>query len=126
MTKQLPEPFEITQPMRDWAELKVPTLDIEYYHEEFCDHWWANGKKKKDWFATWRNWMRRTDNGSAPGVYLPNVKRIKPRRSSPQVAETEQRWAELDSLRTRAMAAGVGVHEVRFMTVQELKEAIGE
>jgi len=76
MSNQLPDGFEINQKMREWAASKVPTLDIDYYHEEFCDHWLSNGKKKKDWEATWRNWMRRTDNGSAPGVRLNQVRRL--------------------------------------------------
>lgn len=56
---QLPDGFGITQGMRDWAESKVPMVDIDKEHEAFVDYWLAHGTKMADWMATWRNWMRR-------------------------------------------------------------------
>lgn len=55
----LPDDFSITQGMRDWARAKVPHVDIDFEHENFCDYWRAHGKKMADWVATWRVWMRR-------------------------------------------------------------------
>jgi hypothetical protein len=60
MKTPLPEPFEITDDMRRWAQAKVPNVDIDGSTEEFCDYWRATGKRMVDWTATWRNWMRRT------------------------------------------------------------------
>ena len=43
--------------MRRWAAEKVPLLDIEYAHEEFCTYWRGSGGKKLDWEQTWQNGM---------------------------------------------------------------------
>jgi hypothetical protein len=55
----LPEDFQITPDMRKWAREKIPCMDIDGEHENFCDYWKAHGKKMADWVATWRVWMRR-------------------------------------------------------------------
>lgn len=55
----LPDGFGISEQMRTWASEKTPLVDIDKEHEAFCDYWLAHGKKMADWFATWRNWMRR-------------------------------------------------------------------
>ena len=55
----LPEDFCITPDMRKWARTKIPCVDIDSEHENFCDYWKAHGKKMADWVATWRVWMRR-------------------------------------------------------------------
>lgn len=62
----IPEDFEITDSMRQWARMKVPGLDIDAQHEMFCDYWRAHGKKMLDWQATWRNWMRRAPEFARP------------------------------------------------------------
>lgn len=54
----IPENFSISSEMRSWASKKVPFVNIEEQHEQFCDYWRAHGKKMMDWVATWRNWMR--------------------------------------------------------------------
>ncbi len=80
----LPDPFPLTLEMIDWANENVPTLDVEgYYHEEFCLHWWGNGKMMKSWPATWKNWMKRTDKGAGPGMYGPDDRRIVRKRPKP-------------------------------------------
>lgn len=120
--------FPITPEMRAWAEEKVPTLDIEYYHDEFCDHWGSNGKQMKDWVLTWRNWMRRTDRGAAPGLYGPDDRRIVRKRPKPvpqqpdmNVSTPQSRaWDKLDRLRAQAIAAGLGTQEARLMDPSEL------
>jgi len=55
----LPDDFQITESMRAWARAKIPQVDIDSEHENFCDYWKAHGKKMADWVATWRVWMRR-------------------------------------------------------------------
>ncbi len=72
----LPDPFPLTPELRAYTDKKCPTLDVEYYHEEFCDHWYANGKMMKSWPATWRTWMRRTYRGAAPGLFGPEDRSI--------------------------------------------------
>jgi len=55
----LPDGFAITDDMRKWARTKIPCVDIDSEHENFCDYWKAHGKKMVDWVACWRVWMRR-------------------------------------------------------------------
>lgn len=72
----LPEDFLISAEMRAWAELKTPTVNIDAEHETFCDYWRGCGKKMADWFAVWRNWMRRAPKmGGA--VYSPDEVRVR-------------------------------------------------
>jgi hypothetical protein len=68
MKTLLPEGFPITEDMRVWAREKVPNVDIDGQHEQFCDYWRAHGKKMADWTATWRNWMRRAPEFTRPTV----------------------------------------------------------
>lgn len=64
----IPDDFQITDSMRQWARMKVPGLDIDSQHEMFVDYWRAHGKKMLDWQATWRNWMRRAPEFARPSV----------------------------------------------------------
>ena len=59
MKTLLPDGFSISQEMRAWARFKIPQVNIDAEHENFCDYWKAHGKKMADWVATWRVWMRR-------------------------------------------------------------------
>ncbi|MFM7012042.1 MAG: YdaU family protein [Betaproteobacteria bacterium] len=34
-------------------------IDADRVYERFCDYWAGNGEVKSNWFATWRNWVRR-------------------------------------------------------------------
>lgn len=51
--------FSISSEMREWAKTEGIQFDIDREHKSFVDYWLSNGKAKKDWVATWRNWMRR-------------------------------------------------------------------
>lgn len=55
---RLPEPFEITERMREWAALKTPGVDVFDELEQFLDHHRGKGTTSKDWPASWRLWMR--------------------------------------------------------------------
>lgn len=54
----LPEDFELTPAMREWAAKKVPTLDIEDAFERFKDTARSKNWRYADWVAHWRNCMR--------------------------------------------------------------------
>lgn len=59
---RLPDSFEITPEMREWAATTTPDVDPDSALEEFRDYWTAvPGARgvKRDWIATWRNDMRR-------------------------------------------------------------------
>lgn len=52
-----------TQLPSDWepqAEPEFPTALVARELPRFRDHWRGNGEAKKDWQATWRNWLRRS------------------------------------------------------------------
>ena len=49
--------------MKSWASENHIRSDVERETDRFVDYWTAEGKSKKDWMATWRNWMRRADDG---------------------------------------------------------------
>jgi len=119
--------FDITHEMREWATRKCPTLDIDYYHDEFCDHWHGNGKMMVSWSATWRNWMRRTNNGSAPGLFGPDDKSIMRVNFSivkkTVVTPQDKAWEEIDRLRDQAVAKGITMLEARQMSPVYLKKA---
>jgi hypothetical protein len=57
---EVPQPFPITDALRDWARINVPRLDLDYHTQELVDWCLANGKRYSDWSAMWRNWMRRS------------------------------------------------------------------
>lgn len=59
---RLPDDFAVTEAMKAWARDHAPLAGLTD-HEAFCDHWRGqSGQRavKADWVATWRNWMRRT------------------------------------------------------------------
>ena len=59
---RIPEPFIVTPDMRKWASGEVPGVDVDHATRMFVDYWRAeSGQKatKRDWVATWRNWLRR-------------------------------------------------------------------
>ncbi len=57
----IPEPFIVTASMREWAAHEVPGLDVDQVTRVFVDYWRAATRNaaKKDWPATWRNWLRK-------------------------------------------------------------------
>lgn len=81
---RIPDDFAITDQMRKWASEKVPDMDIDFETEKFINHWTAeSGSKavKRDWAATWRNWMLNAvkfaqRDGRAPAPAAPRRKRV--------------------------------------------------
>jgi len=51
--------FELHADWYAWAIEYDRTIDATAAFEEFRDYWVGNGKPMRDWFATWRNWIRR-------------------------------------------------------------------
>lgn len=54
---RIPDDFPLTDNMRDWAREKVPRLDLDWAHEEFCTYWRSVKTKRVDWEQTWQNGM---------------------------------------------------------------------
>lgn len=54
-----PKEFEITDNMREWANAEgFDNASIERETAAMLDHFRSSGKRKHDWIATWRNWLR--------------------------------------------------------------------
>lgn len=58
----LPKTWQLPREWGMWAmtELGFTEDEVRYQAKKFRDHWISTTKNpaKKDWFATWRNWMR--------------------------------------------------------------------
>lgn len=57
---RLPEPFNLTKAMREFATERRPFVDVLEETEKFCNYWRAKSGRdasKIDWDATWRNWI---------------------------------------------------------------------
>lgn len=64
---RIPDQFVVTAEMWAWATEKCPLVDARRSTEMFVNHWRAKTGRdatKKDWPATWRNWLLR-DQSSA-------------------------------------------------------------
>lgn len=85
-TRTVPEGFQITDPMRQWAKTKCPHLDIESETEKFRDHEFRD--PHSNWAGAWRQWMRRAPEfRSGNGAHPPA---IPPRTWRPAEEETEK------------------------------------
>ncbi|MCC4260801.1 hypothetical protein LL270_09045 [Pseudomonas aestusnigri] len=54
---RLPDPFNVTHLMREWASERAPAVDLVFETEKFVNYWRGTGGTKADWVATWRTWM---------------------------------------------------------------------
>jgi hypothetical protein len=57
---RIPDDFAVTPEMVTWAGDRVPRVDGRLETEKFINYWQAatgKGSTKRDWVATWRNWM---------------------------------------------------------------------
>jgi hypothetical protein len=71
---KVPENFEVTDRMREWAAEKTPGIDVDAATEQWADYWRSTGKLMSDWEATWRNGMKlhvkwNQQDGAATGVH---------------------------------------------------------
>ena len=83
-----PTPFPVTAEMIEWVRQNCPHVDAQRETERFEDYWRGKAGKdgrKLDWVATWRNWMRTSEDRQGPATGLgrrePSSKR--PRICSP-------------------------------------------
>lgn len=78
---RLPPDWELPDVWRQWAEEERPDLDVRRVAAMFKDFWIGKSGKdatKTDWFATFRNWIRREGGGpktakSATRAALENI-----------------------------------------------------
>ena len=55
----LPDPFVITDPMREWATRQWSTIDIDATTETWADEMRSRGATRVDWVAAWRSGLRK-------------------------------------------------------------------
>lgn len=63
---RIPDPFTVTDEMREWADREIPGFDWQRESRRFLDYYRAAPDAKglkRDWPATWRNWMRNNAEG---------------------------------------------------------------
>lgn len=75
--RRLPDDFEITDAMLEWAEQRIPGIDLVHHTERFENYWRSKpgkGGTQLDWIATWRNWMLKEYEARPLALRPPGVK----------------------------------------------------
>ena len=100
---RLPQDWVIPQEFQAWALSQgLSEFDVRKQADVFKDYWIAKAGKdgtKTDWFATWRNWIRRAVerrpvNGTAPGKSYqpgPALREVQERKRREEAAQQQQR-----------------------------------
>lgn len=94
---RIPDDFAVTEAMVKWAREHAPHVDGRFETDQFRDYWSARAGReavKVDWVATWRNWMRRTEQRSGR---QPTNHREQPGQLNP----ADQRLADVQALKAR-------------------------
>jgi hypothetical protein len=56
---KLSDSWELPDEWAIWAKQQRPDLNVNQVADGFKDYWISEAKRKADWFATWRNWIRK-------------------------------------------------------------------
>lgn len=59
VARAIPADFGLTPERKQWAKENAPAVNPDRETQGFFDYWSGEQAKKKNWEATWRNWMRR-------------------------------------------------------------------
>lgn len=72
---RIPDPFNVTGEMRQWAADRAPAVNLATETEKFVNYWRGTGGTKADWVATWRTWMLKAqeDRQRHPGRPAPSA-----------------------------------------------------
>ena len=68
-TSQLSKDWVLPDEWAIWAKEQRPDLNINQVADGFKDYWISEAKRKADWFATWRNWIRKQRVDKQSDVY---------------------------------------------------------
>lgn len=101
---RLPKEWVLTAELEAWAKKERPDVNPALEAEKFRDYWTAQGGQrgaKKDWAATWRNWIR---NSKATPNHTPkppaqDFSAVDKLRASMPVLTDEQRAAKLSEIK---------------------------
>lgn len=69
VASRIPDDFQITDDMREWAASSAQFIDIDRETESFLEYWRSKSGKdatKLDWRLTWQTWMRRSSDRIPP------------------------------------------------------------
>ena len=61
--------WELPDEWAIWAKQERPELNIRQVADGFKDYWISEAKAKADWFATWRNWIRKQRADKQDKIY---------------------------------------------------------
>jgi hypothetical protein len=89
---RIPKDFTVTAEMVDWARTEAPDVDGRRATAAFIDHFnSAPGQKgvKRDWVATWRNWMRRDQSEADRRKPRTGQAAVRPSSTDRAVAQAE-------------------------------------
>lgn len=90
--KRLPIDWQLPDEWAIWAKEQRPDLNVNQVADGFKDYWISEAKAKADWFATWRNWIRkqRVDKQSA-GYEAPwqKANRLRVAELTPRIARKD-------------------------------------
>ncbi|AIX99796.1 hypothetical protein ART_0198 [Arthrobacter sp. PAMC 25486] len=65
---RIPEDFQLTAEMSQWAASNAPNVDINLETMKFKNHWESKAGRdatKLDWIKTWRNWILNSRSNAA-------------------------------------------------------------
>jgi uncharacterized protein YdaU (DUF1376 family) len=68
-TSQLSKDWVLPDEWAIWAKEQRSDLNINQVADGFKDYWISEAKRKADWFATWRNWIRKQRVDKQSEVY---------------------------------------------------------
>jgi len=94
----IPDIFVVTAEMRSWAETSAPAVLVDRETDIFVRYWRegnGRGKRHKDWVATWKNWLLKSQTDAERRGWQPPSSLVAPRNI------TEERLA-----RERALVGG--------------------
>lgn len=114
---QVPQDFAVTEALESWGKANGFTVEqMTSQIPEFIDHYQAKGEARKDWNASFHNWMRRAKkwnqlDGQRPGGlrifeggYDP-LRTMTPKEKSEFEAQMERAKREQDALLPPEMRA---------------------
>lgn len=98
-TRRIPEDFQLREQDYEWAE-KQNFKDIERETERFVDYWRAAGTARADWYASWRNWIRKAQDIAATTSRRQPAGQSRPASRTTTIAEANRNRASrtLDQL----------------------------
>jgi hypothetical protein len=101
----IPEPFDLTEERKAYADKTLPNVDGPALLEAFKDHHRAKGTTAKDWDASWRTWVRNAIKWGYPMLPLPPQVRGRREPTPEQLSEAQRKAAE-DNCRQLEKALG--------------------